>query len=117
MAKFNPDTAKLSKKEIIDILERNVELYQKEANFMAYLVELAIHLVHYQYDAKKDLSEASSGAEPELEARQGLPKKSEKVITDMQSAFSVKKRKSVCPFCGTKVDKGVRCPTCGLQSG
>ena len=114
MAKTNFDTKKLSKTEIIGILERNVELYQKEANFIAYLVELAIHLVHYQYDAQKNSDEA---APVKFKAQKSPPKESDKAITDMHKAFRVKKRKAVCPFCGARAEKTERCPTCGLQSG
>ena len=44
---------RLSRTQIIEILERNAELY-KDENFIPYVVELAIYLVEYEYDRDKD---------------------------------------------------------------
>lgn len=113
MAQSDSGEAKLSKREIVEILERNFELYKNESDFIAYVVELAIHLIQHQYDPEKVDPETAE----EAQDAPGSPEQSAKSINSMQSAFAVKQERAHCPFCGTQVAKGVRCPTCGLQSG
>jgi len=105
---------KLSKEEIIEILERNFDIYQKEPNFIKYLVELAFYLVHHQYDPNrrpppKKIDPSQDSIPPPIvaEARDRL--------MNLQTSFTVERDKGLCPFCGSKAVRGRRCPTCGLM--
>lgn len=41
---------KLSRAEIQEIMERNIELYRNQQNLAEYVTELAMHLMEYEYD-------------------------------------------------------------------
>ena len=113
MARTPPNKGKLSKQEIVEILERNFELYQAEPDFIKYLIELAFYLIQFQYDPDKPPPEPkpdTAEAEPVMTV---LTDDGATVIT-LQSKFVVASDKPVCPFCGSQINKNMRCSTCGL---
>jgi hypothetical protein len=104
---------KFSRQEIVDIIERNFDLYRNEPNFIKYLVELTIYLVEFQYDSSR-----SAEADGDLE-RDNTPAFSKlsgaSIIAALQTTFGVKGRKEVCPFCNAKLKSEKICPGCGLK--
>src|SRR4051812_14636442 len=62
---------KMTRSQIIDILERNVSLYREEESFVHYLVELAVYLMEYEYDwSESSASPPDLSDRPEREIRQ-----------------------------------------------
>jgi hypothetical protein len=99
------DRAKLSRKEIADILKRNCDLYRDEPAFSEYLVELAMYLIEFQYDPEK-CDERPGTSEEEgykiIASAKMLSKKAEP-------------KKSLCLVCGSPYVTGRRCPGCGIR--
>jgi hypothetical protein len=110
-----PDAEKLGKREITDILVRNAELFRNEENFAQYLAELAIYLIRFQYDPRKDDPDAEdsedSFAGGSTHVRHGF-----EVIYNLHSTFhSERKDERKCPFCDTVKPRELKkCPVCGL---
>ena len=104
---------KLNRSQILDILERNVELYKDEDLFVHYLVELAIYLMEYEYNwddsdaTPPNLPERPNGHRPMVEKRDN------KMIFSMLTPTSQRsKTRHFCPFCGTEVGELLICPSC-----
>lgn len=112
---------KLSRTQIIDILERNVSLYKDEQSFVHYLVELAVYLLEFEYDwaeggaepppvVKRLIEKEPAGEAPANGAsNNGVTKAVSARLT--QASAPLKEHKS-CPFCGTYVGELLVCPTC-----
>jgi len=104
---------KLSRTQVIDILERNVELYKDEDLFVRYLVELAVYLMEYEYNWEDaavetpNLPERPNGHRPQIEKRDN------KIIFSMLTPTSQRSQsRHFCPFCGTEVGELLICPSC-----
>lgn len=111
----NKSRRKLTKAEIIDILERNVSLYREEESFAHYLIELAVYLLEYEYDWAE-----SGAAPPNLRPRpEDAPRQTHvnerngaNIVSAIQPSARVETRPE-CPFCGTRVEPGkLVCPSC-----
>jgi hypothetical protein len=104
---------KLNRGQIIDILERNVELYKEEDLFVHYLVELAIYLMEYEYNWDGSDVEMPSLPERPEGPRPQIAKKENKVIVSMLTPTSQRSNlRHFCPFCGTEVGELLICPSC-----
>lgn len=107
---------KMTRSQIIDILERNVSLYREEDSFVHYLVELAIYLMEYEYDWTESSANPPDLSErPEREIRKITiqpPAETGKRVFFSQSPQSVPPSKSLCPFCGSEVGNLLICPSC-----
>jgi hypothetical protein len=100
---------KLSKQQIIEILERNVALYKDDDAFVHYLVDLAVYLMEYEYD----------WGESNLPIPEAIRTRSEAAaaVRDPGGAgpppqAAVAKNSKICPFCGTSVGDVLICPSC-----
>ncbi len=100
---------KLSKSEIIEILESNAQIYKDEPNFVKYLVELAIYLIQHQYDPDIE-------TRADTEAHDEIPSEFQQSghIYALHSGFRVRRKTATCRFCGGETKGEKRCPTCGL---
>ena len=106
---------KLSKAEIVDILERNVSLYREEESFAHYLIELAVYLLEYEYDwAESGATTPNLRPRPEEVPRQNHinERNGANIVSAIQPSARVDNR-TQCPFCGTPVESGkLVCPSC-----
>lgn len=126
---------KLSRSQIVEILERNVTLYKNNDDFVHYLVELGLYLLEYEYDwseragsqppphiRKRGEGEAEAAAvqdeEPLKPAGEAKPVAENKSVEGklispaihVSSPHVSVKRK--CPFCGTEVGDALVCHKC-----
>ena len=108
---------KLSRAQIQEILERNLNLYKDEASFIPYLVELAIYLLEFEYNWE------NSGAEPpnelpphpdDLEPVDGVVEKGNaKIFHKLIDTAAGASAKRDCPHCGVSMgSEELTCPNC-----
>lgn len=103
---------KLSRKQITDILQRNLMLYREEPNLAEYIAELALYLIEYQYDP-----ELTDEALPDLEDDIPAPISSEggRVLATMATWNRKSQNSRNCPVCGVLVEVNKPCPGCGIR--
>jgi len=96
-----------TREEIIEILQKNVDLYKNEPNFASYVVDLAMYLVEYGYKRE---------AEQPVPIEKGFifqSPKSQKVYKVFRAPSSGETAK-YCPFCGAPLSSdAVKCYQCG----
>lgn len=113
---------KLSRAQVQEILERNARLYKSDENFVAYLVELGLYLLEYEYDW------SDSGAEPPPmrgvtpPERLGTPMLSAPRVSSRpvgsDSTFKGMRPAAItpfgrnCPHCGVRIGDELICPSC-----
>lgn len=54
----------MTRKQIVEVLSNNLEMYRDDPHFVPYFVELALYLLENQYDATADAEEASARVTP-----------------------------------------------------
>ena len=109
---------KMTKDEIIDILRRNARLFKDEADFVAYIVDLAMYLL--ENCLEESVKQQPAKAEvPPFKAT----KKEVKEVLSVFDRFSsgktqVKHRTPVrsCHVCGAPVHGKRRCPNCNAMT-
>jgi hypothetical protein len=113
---FKPKSTrrKLNRAQIIDILERNVALYKDDADFVHYLVELAVYLMEYEYDWSESevAAPAAKAAGPDgnnTPVEERPPAR--RIFSTVNPGFLGQARKS-CPYCGVAVGDLLICPSC-----
>ena len=96
-----------TREEIIEILQKNVELYKNEPHFTSYLVDLAMYLVEYGYKKEEEEPVAS---EKGMDFYTSGTQKVYKVFRAPPTGETTK----FCPFCGAPLigDPG-KCHQCG----
>lgn len=120
---------KLSRQQVIDILERNVALYKDEQQFVHYLVELAVYLMEYEYDwAESGLAppmqvtteanppqpvkeQATPGGTPPPRDNDPNRGNGRNVSSKLQSR-TITPGPHTCPYCGNDVGAALICPSC-----
>lgn len=128
----------MSKAQIIEILERNLQLFRDDDNFVAYFLDLTIYLLQYEYDWKDvalgepplpspNGTSPSPAAEPAPARPAQTPPKavkshriSSEALEEALNSFNKTHRASApklhqdrnCPFCGSQVGEALVCPTC-----
>ncbi|HOE96572.1 MAG TPA: hypothetical protein PLS90_12175 [Candidatus Sumerlaeota bacterium] len=106
--------AKLSRAELLEVLERNVQLYREEEAFVPYLVELAVYLLEYEYDWSQ------SGGHPANRDMKPVDPPSFSRIQRQGDSFGMalslqtnrRNRRRRCPHCGVEVGDEIVCPSC-----
>ncbi|MBI3735479.1 hypothetical protein HY256_03090 [Candidatus Sumerlaeota bacterium] len=105
---------KLSRAQVMEILERNCRLYKDENTFVPYLVELALYLLEYEYDwgesgapppkfpGSADGGRGSSLAPPRPSAKPGVQIRPAAITPGSRN----------CPHCGTAIGDELICPSC-----
>jgi len=96
-----------TREEIIEILQKNSDLYRNEPNFASYIVDLAMYLVEYGYKREQEQPVP-------LEKNISLPgPKSQKVYKVFRAPSSGETAK-YCPFCGAPLTSdATKCYQCG----
>ena len=93
--------------EIVEILQKNVELYKGDPNFTSYIVDLTLYLVEYAY--KRD-TEHPVFSNRNVDFVSSGPEKMYKVFRSTSSGDTNK----FCPFCGAPISsKAGKCSQCG----
>lgn len=107
---------KLSKSQVIEILERNVGLYKHEDSFVHYLVELGVYLLEYEYDWAESGEAAPANLRPRPEdvapASKSVQQSGKMISSAINPAASHAVGKRNCPFCGTETGDAYVCPKC-----
>ena len=108
---FSKTDKKISRAEIVEILEQNVALYREEEAFVPYLVELALFLLEFRYDW------AEEGGSPAPNHDQPLPQtvaRGNRMITmPIKNMAPSVESKCDCPYCGRAIGDKRVCPHCG----
>ena len=96
-----------SRDDIIDILNKNVDLYKNEPNFASYIVDLTLYLVEYGYKKPEDQPILD---EKNMEFCSSGTRKFYKVFRAPATGDTSR----LCPFCGAllNTDSG-KCYQCG----
>ncbi len=106
MCAYHSAKKKFTRKEIVDILKRNVELYNNEPGFASYIVDLAMYLVEYTYEREPDLAAIAS---QQVSLTSSGSQKVYKVFRSPTDTNTEKR----CPFCGAPTFSKKKCPQCG----
>ena len=115
MAIESSKPARLSRTEISDILKRNFDLYKDEPNFVDYLVELAIYLIQYQFDPKKEEAPTNS-RELEDDIAPAIEAEGARVVSSLTNMRPRTSNNRMCPICGIMgTGAGQACPGCGIR--
>ncbi len=105
---------KMSREQICEILERNVQLYKGEDSFVNYLVDLALYLVEYEYDwSQSELDKPREAAQANSAPEQAeLPPRPRVVSIHSNNNGGLRPLKRNCPYCGNIVGEALVCPSC-----
>jgi hypothetical protein len=111
---------KLNRKQIQEILERNLKLYKDETSFVSYMVELAIYLLEYEYNWEESgVPPPAMGPVPPEEGETvpaRVVKGNSEIFRGIEPPGKGKKIKTEvgCPHCGDEViADDLVCPNCG----
>ena len=106
---------KLTRKQIQEILERNLKLYRDEDSFITYLVDLALYLVEFEYNWEESNSPPPQLAPSpeELAPVAGKVTKGNAKIYHLINETPVDKDSGrQCPHCGAPIGDDLICPNC-----
>ena len=107
MCAYQSAKKQFSREEIIEILQKNVDLYKGESNFASYITDLALYLVEYGYKREEE------SAPPVEKGVSFQGAKSQKVYKVFR-APSTGETAKYCPFCGAPLTSdAVKCYQCG----
>ena len=113
----NKARRRMNRRQIQEIIERNIELYKDEDSFSSYLVELAIYLLEYEYDW--DESDAERPQSLPVHPEEGRPvsgvvvKENDTKVYHKISPSIQTKHDLECPHCGAAIKENTLiCPNC-----
>ena len=105
---------KLNRRQVQEILERNIKLYKDEESLVPYLVDLAIYLLEYEYDWDNSGVEAPEGLpdDPEVEEGGIVLKNDNQVYKSINNTTIHEGQEYDCPHCGSRISEELVCPNC-----
>ena len=105
---------RLNKEEITEILERNITLFKDKENFLHYLVELAIHLLEYEYDWSESGSRPANLNErtEDLSPKSSVDNRNGRLISTTLNPSARNSQPRNCRICGEEVGDRSVCPKC-----